>query len=221
MDNEDFLKRLSEVADWHRPKLGPSGCNSIAKGRSVPEHPGEITEQELAEMSDEEAQEYYDKLMAWRESQPNDSVPPEIKRLKFEPRPCDDCSQMLEQHRRTERKLYISGQRHWRERCLNCNKFRHPDTGKFTVNGLGSHQFFCDYYRPKLGVYRSKYQPEPKNKPKPDIIGFVTGDEPVRAKKPVKIKMVEVDYKLIQNSHGDNIVLHPRKIILPENWRDK
>lgn len=224
MREEDFLKKLSEVAEWHRPTIGPNGCYSVAKGHPRVEHPGEITEQELAEMSDEEAQSYYDQLTAWREQLPNESVPPKIKRLKFDPKPCEDCGQTLEQHRQCEKKLYISGTTHWREKCLNCNRYRHPETGKFTVNGLGSHQFFCDYHRPKLGVYQSKHQPNPRNKPRPKldgVIGFVTGDEPVYADRPIPLVTEEVNYKRIINSHGDNVVLQPKKIILPVNWRDK
>jgi len=164
MNKKEFLQRLSEVSEWHRPHLGPNGCYSVAKGKTIklPEHPGTVTEQELEEMSEHEVKCYYDRLLAWREAQPNESVPPEITQVKVQAVDCEDCGRYCEYGRRTQRKLHDSGSRHWREFCVECEQFKDPATGKFTVPKLGSHQYFNDYYKPKLGLYRSKYQPEPK-----------------------------------------------------------
>ena len=79
MDEKLFLQKLSEVAEWHRPQTGPNGACSVNKrAKSAPQHPGPITQAELDEMSDEDAQLYYDQLMAYKASLPNDSVPAEI-----------------------------------------------------------------------------------------------------------------------------------------------
>lgn len=160
MNNEEFLKRLSEVAEWIRPQTGPNGHPSVAKGKNYkpPEHPGPITEDELDSMTETEVKVYYDRLMAWRESQPNDSVPPEIVRLKSAIHKCQDCDRILEEPRRIEFKQHESGTKHWRERCANCSCFRNPITKEFSVESKTAHQFFTDYHRPKKGIYNSKYQ---------------------------------------------------------------
>lgn len=158
MDNEEFLKRLSEVSEWSRPQVGPTGCASVRKGHPEPEHPGAITEAELEEMTDEEVELYYAQLIAWREAQPNETLRPVIQRVKVQAKNCEDCDRHCPEGRRTQRKLHYTGSRHWREWCQTCELFRDPATGKFTLPKLGSHQYFGSYYRPKLGVYDSKYQ---------------------------------------------------------------
>ena len=193
MNKDEFLKRLSEVAEWHIPMLGPNGCYSVAKGRTkVIEHPGEVTAEELEEMSDWEVKRYYDKLMAWRESQPNPSVHPEILKVKIQPTDCEDCGRHCPLGRRTEKKLHESGAKHWRERCVECDTFKDPLTGQFTLSKQASHQYFIQFYKPKLGKYRSKYQPklEPKEK----------ATRPNRAPKLTKSQIME---KIISEGHWE------------------
>ena len=162
MNEEEFLTRVAEVSEWHRPQTRPNGCDSVSKGKNkpMPEHPGPITELELEEMSEHEVKVYYDKLLAWREAQPNNSVPPEIIRVKTQPVDCPDCGLHCPLGRRTEKKLHESGSKHWRERCVNCDTFRDPLTGQFTLSKQASHQYFIQFYKPKLGKYKSKYQPK-------------------------------------------------------------
>ncbi len=64
MNNDEFLKRLSEVSEWYRPQTGPMGQPSVSKGRAkpIPLHPGPITEEELDEMSEEAVTEYYEQF---------------------------------------------------------------------------------------------------------------------------------------------------------------
>ncbi len=164
MNNDKFLKRLSEVAEWHRPHLGPNGCYSVAKGKTVKtvEHPGAITELELEAMTDWEVQQYYDQLMAWQESQPNESVPPEIVKVKVQAVDCEDCGRYCEHGRRTQRKLHENIQRHWREFCTECEQFKNPETGRFDIPKLGSHQFFRNYLKPKLGRWPNQSPDLPK-----------------------------------------------------------
>lgn len=167
MNKDEFLKRLSEVAEWHIPMLGPNGCYSVAKGRERKvEHPGPITPEELEEMSETEVKRYYDQLMAWRESQPNPSVHPEIISVKIQPVDCMDCGRHCPAGRKTQIKLHESGDRHWRELCKECNLYRDPLTGQFTLEPHIAHAYFTQFYKPKLGKYKSKYQPDLKPKEK-------------------------------------------------------
>jgi hypothetical protein len=166
MNNDEFLKRLSEVAEWYRPQTGPQGQPSVSKGRAkpIPEHPGPITEAELDEMTEEAVTEYYDQLIAWREAQPNQSVPPEILRLKPYARTCEDCRQSCDSTRCVERKLYVTGVKHWREYCNYCERFRDPRTGEFSVKREASAQFFGNMFRRDKPMPKVKVPKEPKIK---------------------------------------------------------
>lgn len=175
MDEKEFLQKLSEVAEWHRPQTGPNGHPSVSKGRLAKkiEKPEPVTEQQLEEMSEDEVQDYYNRLVKWRESQPNNSVAPEITKLKCKPHGCEDCTRILEESRRVERKIYESGSKHWRERCVNCGQYKNPLTNEYSISPKEVHQFFIQLHRPKLGKYKSKFQPEPVEKftatPKPSV----------------------------------------------------
>jgi hypothetical protein len=194
MNEKEFLKRLSEVSEWHRPQTGPNGCYSVVKGAKAKsiEHPGVITEQELEEMTDSEVKRYYDRLMAWREAQPNESVPPEILKVKVQARDCDDCGRHCPQGRRTQRKLHESGGRHWREYCEVCEHFKDPLTGLFTVNKEVSHQYFTQFYKPKLGKYKSKYQPK---------LDKETAPKATRQRAPSKLTKSQLVEKIINEGH--------------------
>lgn len=159
MDEKLFLQRLSEVAEWHRPKLGPNGAASTNKrAKEQPEHPGPITEEQLDQMSDAEAEDYYERLMAWRATQPNESIGPEIKQLRIQAVDCPDCGRHCAEGRRMETKLCQTGQRHWRTRCDVCNLYKDPATGKFSIDPKMAHSYLMSYYRPKLGLNNSKHQ---------------------------------------------------------------
>lgn len=160
MDPKLFLKRLSEVSEWHRPRLGPNGAPVIGQrlaAYDIP-HPGVKTEEELDEMSDQEIKEYYEQLMAWREAQPNESVPPEVLKVRPQPKNCEDCGRHCPEGRRTEKKLHFTGRPHWREYCKECEQFRDPRTREFTLPKLGSHQYFNDCYRVYKADKRGPYK---------------------------------------------------------------
>jgi hypothetical protein len=191
MNEKEFLDRLSEVSEWHRPQTGPNGCYSVSKGRAAKniEHPGAITEAELDAMDEDEITAYYDQLLAWREAQPNQSVSPEIIKVKVQARDCEDCGRHCPEGRRTERKLHESGSRHWREQCKECQMFKDPLTGEFTLSREQSHQYFIQFYKPKQGKYKSKYQPK---------LDKVTAPKVTRERKLTKSQLVE---KIINEGH--------------------
>jgi hypothetical protein len=194
MNNEEFLKRLSEVTEWHRPHLGPNGCYSVAKGKETKliEHPGAVTEQELEEMTEHEVKVYYDKLLAWREAQPNDSVPLEITKVKIQPVDCPDCGQHCATGRRLEVKQYESGAKHWRKFCRECEMFKNPIDGEFNITKHQAHQFFIQFYKPKQGKYKSKYQPKLDKSTAPKV---------TRERAPSKLTKSQLVEKIINEGH--------------------
>jgi hypothetical protein len=197
MDEKLFLQKLSEVAEWHRPQTGPNGAASVNKRAR---HPGPITQAELDEMTDQEAQDYYDQLMAYKESQPNDNIAPEITRVKIQAIDCEDCGKHCENGRQVQRKLCVSGQLHWRTSCQTCGLYRDPATGKFTLTSKEVHNYLNCYYRPKLGVYKSKYQPETKKKIEPDP------EVKQRLKEMVKNDDSEQQFEMVAYDKGDSIL---------------
>lgn len=172
MDEKLFLQKLSELAEWHRPQTGPQGFPSVRRGKEAHAiaKPPPVTEEELNQMSDEEVEDYYDQLVKWRESQPNESVPPEILKLRAPTEPCEACGKELTEHRRVECKKYDSAGGHWRTRCVNCNLYQNPMTKEFSISQGASHQFFIDFYRPKQGKYNSKYQPKEKKSVEVEVL---------------------------------------------------
>jgi hypothetical protein len=195
MDEKLFLQKLSEVAEWHRPQTGPNGAASVNKRAR---HPGPITQEQLDEMSDEEAQEYYDQLMAYKESQPNDNIAPEIVKLKPQPTTCDDCGLHCATGRRVESKISITGTKHWRTKCLECNLYKDPATGEFTLEPHRVPTYLSTYYRPKLGVYKSKHQPQPKAKPQPQV--------KERLREIVKIDTPKEEFQMVAYDRGDSVI---------------
>jgi hypothetical protein len=201
MDNEEFLRKLTEVSDWHRPMLGPNGCYSVNKNAKARIPPPQITEEELNDMTDEEVQDYYDELVAWRETQPNDSVQPVIKQVKNQPVDCEDCGVHCPNGRHTEHKQCITGKKHWRHKCVTCGLYKNPMSGKFDVTPQQSHGFFASYYREKKGVYASKFQ-TPREIIKQKIAKQPKPPKPEPEYEDVSVK---VNYWLIRES-GESVI---------------
>lgn len=213
MDNEEFLRRLSEVSEWHRPMLGPNGCYSVNKNAAKRLPPPQITEQELNEMSDEEVEQYYNELIKWRESQPNDSIQPEILKVKCQPMDCPDCGKLCEHGRRVERKLHESGARHWRTKCQECGFYKDPMTGKFTVHHHQAHSYLTQIAKPKQGKYKSKYQ-----RPREHLLEKIR-EQPKPEPEPEPV-VVKKTYWLIRE-HGDSIIREMRHTEIIEMRKPK
>ena len=69
---------------------------------------------------------------------------PVIDKLEPVELACDDCNNVVVD-RRTEIKVYAFPERHWREYCTNCKKFRNPHTDKFEVSAATAPSFFRHY----------------------------------------------------------------------------
>ncbi len=166
MDNEEFLKRLSELAEWERPQYGVNGAKSVLKGQNRKKVPPII-------------EEYLDDLEEEQEPQvtgPNQSIGPVITKLKPQQRNCDDCGCVVT-NRKVERKLHFTNKPHWREHCVTCNLYKDPRTGKFSLTSKESQMIYQTVTRGE-GKYRSKYQkhiktPQPVYKTVETDTGFV------------------------------------------------
>lgn len=137
MDNELFLKRLTELTEWHRPMLGPSGATSTLKRRGRPPEDPEL----LAEYQEELAR------IERAEQEPNPCVGPEIIKVKPRDRACEDCGRQCSGGRRWYKKFYTSITEHWRSYCQSCDRYRDPRTGEYTLTQQSVNMVYTNYLR--------------------------------------------------------------------------
>jgi len=127
MKREEFLRKLSEVADWHIPKLEmPARDWAYMKNKACTEN----------NEDDDNDQEQDTTTMALATGR-NPTAAPELLGLKNQSRACEDCGTTCTKGRVTEKIRYeYQGQAIWRERCRNCGMSKDPFTGKFDVDPL-------------------------------------------------------------------------------------
>lgn len=142
MEDQEFIAKLSQLAEWHRPQIGPNGQPSQSKRIKFLEKIYQEQEAEEDEDSDLDPEEELaedpedpEDQKPKRKYQPpkfNPNIPPEIKTVKHTPLPCEDCGRICE-GRRVEHRLLISPERHWRSRCDACGLTKDPNTGKYDL----------------------------------------------------------------------------------------
>lgn len=137
MDDELFLRRLTELTEWHRPMLGPSGGTSVIKRRGRPPEDPEL----LAEIQEEQAR------IQQAEREPNPHVGPRILKILHKPSDCEACDRRLTEPRRVEIKKMDMDVPIWRHRCLNCNRYRNPETGQWDLEGARAHATYGNLVR--------------------------------------------------------------------------
>jgi hypothetical protein len=126
MDKQLFEQLLSQVADWEIPKLSPTDVREAkkrARGRGRP------TNEELFQEEHEEIfREIFDGV--------NPTMTPELKQLKVKAIDCPDCGKHCPNGRKEEIKYYAETAghvAHQRRRCLECNRYRDPEDGTYSL----------------------------------------------------------------------------------------
>ena len=134
MDKELYKKLLSEVADWHIPKLTETEKKQ-SRGRGRP------TSEELYE-------EARQKIIIEEFDGINPTVPVEMLNIKKKAVICEDCGKECPNGYHKEKKLYdTNGKKNWREKCITCNMSQDPYTGKFTLNNSKASAIWNSYLR--------------------------------------------------------------------------
>ena len=135
MDDAEFKQKLSEVAEWRVPKLKD---HEVALAKQRARGKGRPSSEDLY-------QEEHNKIFLEIFNGVNPTYAPEITKVKIQAVTCGDCGELCEQGRRTEIKFCAAGRNEMpyrKERCVECNLYRDPDTGKFTVStGRSTHVF--------------------------------------------------------------------------------
>lgn len=145
MDQETYLKLLSQVAEYTQKKIKPYKPYK-PKGQE-PSEPDVEDQEELEESSVESHCEQ------------NTTTPIELTRVIYQPSNCPDCGLAVECLKR-ERKQYEGGGRHWRDHCLNCDLTKHPKTGLYSLTRGEANRLYTTMQKNR-GIYKSK-EPQAK-----------------------------------------------------------
>jgi hypothetical protein len=148
MLKEEFLTKLSEVADWKIPDTPrETSLNNKRHRQRIEED-----DQEHNEHDEESVQE------AEPESGPNPTYPPMLLRLKIQPVDCDDCGRHCENGRQKEASLQKKdGVTYWRQRCITCKRHQDPTTGRFDISGQAALMKWHNFFRnPAKHYYKNR-----------------------------------------------------------------
>ena len=144
MNDEEFKRKLSQVAEWKLPDTPRETSLNAKKKR------GRKSNEELYQ---DEHEEVFMELFKGV----NPTYAPLLTRIKYQATICDDCGCRCETSCQKEKKLYdTTGNPHWRERCLTCKKAKNPYTGKFDLSIAEASAVWSSFLRESKGAYASK-----------------------------------------------------------------
>ena len=144
MDDKEFRRRLSEVAEWRIPKTEQE--TSIAAKRK---RGRKSAEEEYMALREEIFQQEFDGI--------NNTIPPMLTKIKAKAKDCEDCGKHCENGRQIEAKLHTKGVKQaWRKKCLTCNRFENPFTGEFNLTGAAASIKWNDFMRETKGIYKTR-----------------------------------------------------------------
>ena len=138
MTQDELKQKLAEVAEWQMPKLKDheiAVAKQRARGRGRPS-----TEDLYQEEHEQVFLDIFEGV--------NPTHPLELVKVYIKPIDCEDCGRHCENGRQMEIKFYYEQPRqvaHRRTRCLVCNRYKDPYTGKFTLPQGPASQVFCNW----------------------------------------------------------------------------
>lgn len=140
MDQEEFKRKLSEVADWEIPdRLNDSTPRPRKKRNAI-----EITE----EYNEQDEQDDNEENFLAEFGGKNPTLPPKILKVHNQAELCTDCGRHCAEGRKKEKKLYEANKKkHWREKCITCGLTKNPFTGQFDLNSSLASYVWNDYCR--------------------------------------------------------------------------
>lgn len=154
MDPELFKQRLTEVAEWQTPKLSITDIKD-AQQRRRPR--GRPTDEQL--FQEQNLREFIEHF-----GDSNPTMPPELLKLKTQAETCAACGRHCESGRHLEKKIYEANRtRHWREKCVTCNRFQNPYTGEFDLDPSIASTKWNSYLRETKNARKTQGNP-PKAK---------------------------------------------------------
>ncbi len=80
-----------------------------------------------------------------------------LKKLHYEPKPCEDCGRLVE-NRVIQYKVLEFPEPHWRTSCKNCSKTQNPETGEFGLTSTQASNYFTQAIKDKKSVSTVKFR---------------------------------------------------------------
>ena len=143
MKQDEFEKRLSEVAEWKLPDTPRETSLNAKKTRGR-----KSEELKYMELREEIFHEEFGGI--------NPTFAPMLTSVKRSAIDCQDCGQHCPNGRETEAKLHKAKTKScWRKKCVTCGYFQNPYTGKFDLKGVAASGRWNDYL---LGRNRNYYK---------------------------------------------------------------
>lgn len=143
MDNEEFKRKLSEVAEWRIPKTEKEQTISARKKRG-------------RKSNEERYEEEHEQVFLELFEGVNPTYPPMLVKLKCQATTCEDCGKYCANGRQKEKKLYETNKkRHWREKCVTCERFQNPFTGEFDLVSSNAAIKWNEFLRNSKMKYRT------------------------------------------------------------------
>lgn len=135
MDDKEFRKKLSEVAEWKIPETITGTASGEAK-------------KSRGRKSDEQLyQEAREKIFQEEFGGVNQTFPPMLQKLKNQAVVCE-CGKFCENGRHTEKKFYASSKvKGWKQKCVTCGKHKNPYTGAWDLTSTQASQAWANYSR--------------------------------------------------------------------------
>jgi hypothetical protein len=141
MDNDLFLKRLTDVAEWFRPKeTGFSVNTPKSLKRKYAQLAAKVDTEEGSEESDTEDEQ----------SEPLKEVEtaPRIVRIHPIVKDCEDCGKKKVYDRVvTSKLLHGPARNYWKHHCSSCKSYKNPYTGEYSLQDRAATETFGIYGR--------------------------------------------------------------------------
>jgi hypothetical protein len=132
MDEQLFRKKLSEVATWQIPEVNETA--------------GELKKRRGKQSNEERYQQNHEQEFLELFSGKNPTYPLQLDAIKKTAEQCGDCGAECPDGRKKDFK-YCQGKKKsiWREKCLNCSKYKNPYTGQFNMDSNRSQSAINSY----------------------------------------------------------------------------
>jgi hypothetical protein len=143
MDDEEFRRRLSEVAEWKIPDTPRETTIGAKKKRG-------------RKSKEEQYQDEHEEIFMELFEGVNPTYTPLLTRIKYTPVACE-CGRVCSNGCEKEAKLYqTQGKPVWRWKCKTCGMTRDPYTGEYTLNTQKASIVWQSFLKESKGVYASK-----------------------------------------------------------------
>ncbi len=143
MDDAEYKRRLSEVAEWKLPDTPREASLNAKKKRG---------RKSAEEKYQDEHQEVFLELFEGT----NPTYAPMLTKIKHVPITCE-CGRVCSNGCEKEAKLYETKTKAvWRWKCKTCGMTQDPYTGEYTLNSQKASIVWNSFLRESKGVYQSK-----------------------------------------------------------------